>query len=337
MKRRQEWPSVLDALPFIIIIAIAALLPAAIFLGPQLLTYLGSLNLPGLPVLNWTAIFPPVPSSNAISPNATSSNATSSNATSAQPDPDAEKYYRLKNISCATLSKNFLIEATDVSKGEISGIMNTSPVEGVAARSIASQYDYEQDVRTYVRGDWMKKVIETGGIRHTTIWKEGRIYQCNPNCTMHLLGDAGWQAYLDSLEKMRTDCAYFGRTKMPSSVDMSRLLRFSSVGRRESNGFRCEEFYISGNKTYAQSLLASNVSFSEDQRALLWAIAHLSAPVEECLDDGVGITVSRSITFDLTKSYMFDYAPGGYMRISQETNLTYFTNNVPDSFFALPR
>jgi hypothetical protein len=282
-------------------------------------------------------MFPATPPSNATSPNATSSNATSSNATSAQLDPDAEKYYRLKNISCATLSKNFLIEATDVSKGEISGLMNTSPAEGLAAQSIASQDDYEQDVRTYVRGDWMKKVIETGGMQHTTIWKEGRIYQCNPNCTMHLLGDAGWQAYLDSLEKMRTDCAYFGRTKMPSSVDMSRLLRFSSAGRREINGFRCEDFLIFGNKTYAKSMLASNVSFSEDQRALLWAIAHLSGPVEECLDDGVGITVRRSISLDLTKSYMFDYAPGGYMRIGQGTNLTYFTDNVPESFLGLPQ
>lgn len=314
MERKRNWPSALEALPILLLIIIAALLPAAIFLGSGLISYLGSLDLPQIPDINQSA-----------PPNA-----------AAQPDPDAQLYYRLKNASCASLSENFLIEAADVSEGEIYGLLNSSAAEGRAAQSIASQYDYRQAIRTYVRGDAMKRIIETGGIAHTTIWKEGRIYQCNPNCTMHLLGDSGWQAHLDSLEKIRTDCQYFGKTNMPSGVNMSRLLKFNSAGRKEINGFRCEDFQIFGNRTYANSLLASNVSLSEDQRALLWAIAHLSGPVRECLDDGTGITIRRSISLDLTESYLFDYAPGGHMRISQETNITYFTSNVPESFLALP-
>jgi hypothetical protein len=126
-------------------------------------------------------------------------------------------------------------------------------------------------------------------------------------------------------------------TKMPDSVDIGRLLEIRNTGRVERNGFRCENFQIRGNATYAQAILDSNASLSEDQRALLWSLTHLDGPLEECIDDGVGVAVYRNLTLDLTKSYRFDFAPGGFMRINQQTELAYFTDNVPESFLALPK
>jgi hypothetical protein len=135
---------------------------------------------------------------------------------------------------------------------------------------------------------------------------------------------------------MRTRCAHFGKTKLPASVDISRLMKVERTGTKTINGFRCEAFLIRGNSTYAESLLPSNMSLDEDQRAILWLLSHLAGPVEECLDDGTGILVYRNITLDLTGSYRFDYAPGGYMHVNQQTMLTYYTDNVPESFLALP-
>jgi hypothetical protein len=252
--------------------------------------------------------------------------------------PDMQHYYSLKNTSCKTLSENFMIEAADVSDGSITGLITSNPDEEAVAHTIASGYDSVQTTRTYVRGDWMKKAIITPSGNHTTIWKEGRVYQCNPGCTMDLLGDSGWQAYLDTLDRMREGCRYFGRTPLPAGVDVTRLIKIVGAGRVEMNGFRCERFSIFGNKTYADSLLASSGSsnWSDDQKALLWAVSHLEGPVEECLDDGTGVLVSRSLVLDLTPSYRFDYSPGGGMFVNQQTNVTYYSTDVPVSFFALP-
>jgi len=168
------------------------------------------------------------------------------------------------------------------------------------------------------------------------IVKEGRIYDCTANCTMRLMRSEDSAAYYAMLSDMRTSCAYFGNTKMPDSVDAGRLLLIERLGMAEVNGFRCEKFHIQGNATYAQSLLNSSQRLNEDQKAVLWLLSHLEGPVEECLDDGTGVVVLRNMTVDLTRSYMFGYAPGGYMRLVQKTELLYFTNNVPESFFGLP-
>src|SRR4029453_15708654 len=101
--------------------------------------------------------------------------------------------------------------------------------------------DYNQTTRTYVRGDQMKKVFLSGNLTHTMIWKEGRLYQCDSTCTMRLLGDEGWQSYLDMISEMKSGCAYFGRTKLPESVNMTKLLTIKKTGRKSINGFQCEE------------------------------------------------------------------------------------------------
>ena len=247
---------------------------------------------------------------------------------------DFRRYFELKNRSCGILSKDFLIVTGDSAQGYIKGLID-SPGQAEAAEFFLSRYEYNQTTKTYLKGTWMKRVIETGGGNLTTIWKDGTEYFCSPNCTMRRLGDAGWQAHLDSLERIRTGCAHFGRTKMPGSVNMSRLLTIERDGFATLRGNKCERFLISGNKTYADGLMNSG-GLTPDQEAVLFALSHLSSPVEECLDEGTGIVISRSLTMDLTKTYKLDYSPGGYMRVTQKTGLTYYSNYVPDSFFALP-
>jgi len=250
--------------------------------------------------------------------------------------PDVQKYFELKNLSCGILSKNFLLQTRDTSQASVSGLLSSVSGEQEIADSIASQYDSEQTTSTYVRATWMKKTILSPSVNHTTIWKEGRVYQCNPGCTMNLLGDAGWQAHLEELERIRTSCQYFGKTPMPEEVDMLRLISIERIGREEYGSFRCERFQITGNKTYADSLLASNITFDNDQTALLWGLSHLDSPMEECLDDGVGLIVWRNLTIDLTESYKFDYTEEGGMFVNQYTELLYYDDSVPESFFALP-
>ena len=249
---------------------------------------------------------------------------------------DMQKYYQLKNLSCSILSKDFLLQTHDVSQGRMSGLLTVVSDEQEIAEDILSSYDSEQTTKTYIRGTWMKKVILTPSSNHTTIWKEGRVYQCNPSCTMNLLGDEGWQNYLDTLDRIRTRCLYFGKTAMPSEVDMTELISIERIGREDFGSFRCERFKITGNKEYAESLLSSDMEFDNDQRALLWGISHLKGPMEECLDDGVGLLVWRNLTIDLTGSYLFDYTEGGGMFVDQYTELEYYTDSVPESFFALP-
>lgn len=248
---------------------------------------------------------------------------------------DMQRYYEMKNLSCATLKRNFLIVTEDVSRGAFYGLSPDTPEERAAAESLMAQYDFNQTTKTYMRGDWVERVVISGDGQTTTIWKEGRVYNCTPNCTMRLFTAQDSADYASMFGSMRTGCAYFGRTALPSSVEMEKLVWIERVQPRDVNGFRCQDFMISGNKTYALELLSSE-GLTEDQRSLLWGIAHLDTPVEECLDEATGIIVLRNFAMDLSGVYRFDYSPGGYMNVYQQTKLTYFSYNVPESFFALP-
>jgi hypothetical protein len=324
-----------EALPIIALIMLAAFLPVLIVLGPPAVGYLASFaanatanatlpqnlpNLSGLPNISGLPKLPSLPGNQSVQQGALSQ--------------DALRYYALKNKSCESLSKDFLVEAKDTSEGSMQGL---SGAEADLASLMLAEYSSSQTVRTYVRGESMKKVFVTPSGNHTSIWKDGRIYQCEQNCTMRLLGDAGWQAHLDELAEIRSGCAHFGRTALPASVDMARLLKIDGGGRTEKNGFRCELFLISGDKAYAQSILDSGAPLGEDERAIVWSIGHLATPAQECLDDGTGVLVFRNITLDLTNAYRFDYAQGGYLHVSQQTDVTYFTKDVPESFLALPK
>jgi hypothetical protein len=287
------------------------------------------LSLAAIALFVWSLVLPKVESyvNRTVTPSPTVNATTLS--------PDTEFYYRLKNISCATLSKDFLIVTDDNASGSVVGLLPKVPQETAVAISFADSYDTNQTTRTYSKGEEMKKVISKDGKNVTLIWKDGRFYQCDGNCTMLLLGDAGWQAYIDSLRSMRSSCAYFGRTPLPPSVNQSRLLSIVHRGRFNVSGFTCEDFLISGNRQYASSLLP-DLDLSDDQQALLWGLAHQAAPTEECLDDGVGIVVYRSVTLDLSGAYRFDYSSGGGMFVNQQTRLTYYSSDVPESFLALP-
>jgi hypothetical protein len=308
--RREEGPGLLVMLLMFMLGAVAVLAVLGVIFWPQI-----------YPALQERFGPPPPPSQ--------------ANETPPQPAGDLGHYLRLKNVSCQTLSHDFLIVTDDVSEGTVSGLVAAMPEEEDAAASIASSYDFNQTTRTYVKGQEMKKVLVQGSLEHTTIWKDGRIYQCNPECTMHLLGDEGWQEYLDTLSSMRSDCAYLGRTSLPGSVNISRLVSVQNTGRREIGGFRCEDFLITPDKGYAASLL-NGTSLDDDQRSLLGVLVHLDGPLEECLDDGIGVIVYRNLTLDLSNSYRFDYSPGGGMFVNQQTSLTYFSDEVPESFLFLP-
>ena len=252
-----------------------------------------------------------------------------------KPNPDADLYFRLKNLSCRTLSGDFLIVTDDNVTGAVVGLLPKVPQEAQVAQSFAHSYDTNQTTRTYSKGQEMKKAIYKDGNNLTLIWKDGRLYQCGPNCTMMLLGDAGWQSYLDSLQSMRSGCAYFGRTAPPPPANMSRLLSISRKGRLNISGFTCEDFMISSDRAYAKTLL-SDPSLSQDQQALLWGLAHMSGPAEECLDDGTGVIVYRNLALDLSGVYRFSYSPGGGMFVDQQTRMTYYSSDVPESFLSLP-
>jgi hypothetical protein len=315
MRNRQKSPGVLPALLTLIVLLVLALGIIALAMWPLLLPRLA-------PYLEGGPITP--------------ANATAPQANATALSPDALHYYRLKNLSCATLSKDFLIVTEDNSTGYINGLLYTLPEEEAIAQSFASSYDSDQETRTYSKGGETKKVITAMNESITLIWKEGRYYQCDGNCTMRLLGDAGWQSYLSSLDSMRTGCGYFGRTPLPAWANASRLLAISDAGARSMGGFTCEDFMIGGDKAYAGSLL-SDPRLTENQTALIWGLAHRAGPIEECLDQGTGIIVLRNATLDLTGLYRFDYSPGGGMFVNQQTRLTYFSASVPESFLGLPQ
>lgn len=250
-------------------------------------------------------------------------------------DDDTKRYYYLKNLSCGTVSGNFLIVTNDFSEASIRGLVEHTPEELEIAEGIAAKYSFNQTTKTYVLDEQMKIVAIRDGEESTTIWKDGRIYTCAPSCTMHIMNENESAEYYDRLYGIKTNCAYFGKTEFPASVNMSRLLDIEYAGRFDSAEFRCDNFLITGNKTYAEELLVSG-AFTERQRTILWAIANFDGPVNECLDESTGTIAFRNITLDLTDSYKFDYAPDGYMKVNQLTELEYFTNDVPESFLALP-
>jgi hypothetical protein len=250
--------------------------------------------------------------------------------------PDMVRYYELKNISCKTLSKDFLIVARDSSEGDVSGLIEHAQGEQDLAKEFAGAFDSNQTIRTYVRGNSLKRVVINSSGETTTIWKDGHIYECGNNCTMRLLNASDEKEFEAILGQMRNGCADFGRVAMPKSIDMGRLLAIHKGAATQFGPFRCEDFKIYGNATYANEFLNSSAALNEDQKALLWGISHLSGPVEECLDEALGVVVHRNLTLNLTKSYRFDYSPGGYMNVNQETSLVYYQDTVPDSFMGLP-
>ncbi len=281
---------------------IVALLGALILFGPQI----------GLPQIQITVV-PDEPT---------------------EPEPlfpaDMQRYYDLKNVSCNTLSNDFLITTHDVANGSLSGIIATQ-AELEIANSIVHGFDYAQDTKTYVLGDQMKKVIQTGGTETITIWKNGRIYECADSCTMKLMEGNLSDEYYTALHAMRDNCNHFGKTEFPDSVNLTELLIIEKTGVSTINGYRCDNFEISANASYL-----SNLTLTGDAKDLGWMLDHLDGSVQECLDESTGIIVRRNLTLDLTDSYNFKFEDDGYIKVNQVTELTYFTNTVPESFLALP-
>lgn len=249
-------------------------------------------------------------------------------------DQDMQRYFELKNESCDTLSEDFLIATNDYSEGLLHDLLPVTEDERMFAQSLAHELDHNLTTRTYLRGDQMKKVISANGVELTTIWKNGRIYTCTGICQMRLMDDDDSEEYYDTLDRMRNNCRYLGKTRLPESLDPALLLDIEKAGSKEINGFRCEEFRISGNSSYMGEINRS--SLDPDQSALIWALEHLEGPLTECLDESTGIIVQRNLTLDLTDSYNLEFDAGGYMHVLQTTTLTYFTDEVPEEFLALP-
>lgn len=246
---------------------------------------------------------------------------------------DAQKYYELKNLSCDTLSGDFLIVTHDISAPSISGLIETIPGELEIAQNIAEDYSFNQTTKTYLLNDEMKRVVITEDQELTTIWKDGRIYNCTPNCTMRVMTQQESDEYYTTLNAIKTTCAHFGKTELSPSITLEKLLHIEYTGKIDTIYSHCDNFLISGNKTYAEELLAIG---EFDEETFLWIIAHLDGPINECLDESTGIITFRNLSLDLTNVYLFNYTDGGYMKVNQQTELLYFTNDVPQSFLALP-
>ena len=287
-----------------LIVAIVAFLPTVLILGPKLFQELKDLYYAAPP--------PQAPA----------------------PVGDEGRYFDLKAASCRTLSKDFLIATSDLGEGEISGLVEKSPETRTVANLILNDYRINNTLKVYSKGDELK-VVQLPGENITTIWKGGRIYNCTGSCNMHLTTGEESATHSDLLYAMRHDCAYFGTTPLPPTVNISRLLNITRTGALKLNGYDCDNFLITGDRDYVLSLLTSQ-KLDNDQRALLFAIAHFASPMQECLDQGTGVIVYRNITLDLTDAYRFNYEPGGYMRVNQQTKLVYYTDNVPESFLSVP-
>lgn len=249
-------------------------------------------------------------------------------------DADTERYFELKNKSCQTLSGDFLIVTDDYSDGRLLDLLPVTEAEETFAESLADEYDFNITTKTYLRGDQMKKVISSNGIELTTIWKNGRIYTCTAVCQMRLMDDEDSNEYYGKLDELRNSCRYLGKTELPDSVDLDKLLIIDKKGLETINGYRCEKFWISGNDSYMGSL--NRTSLDSDQEAIIWALEHLEGPLVECLDESTGIIVERDFTLDLTDYYELEFDAGGYFQVQQSTELTYFTTNVPEEFLGLP-
>jgi len=260
---------------------------------------------------------------------------TEDEATKPALSEDAKRYYYLKNLSCDTLSGDFLIVTHDFSAASIKGLIESNPSEAEMAASIADGYSSNQTTKTYVRGEQLKRVIITGASETTTIWKEGRVYNCTPKCTMRLMSENESSKYYDDVYKIRNNCLFLGKTPLPGFVDLNLLLDIEYAGESAMGDYECDNFFITANSSYAENLMLSNQT-AEEEKAFLWGLAHLKGPLNECLDESTGIIVYRNMTIDLTDYYLLDYRPGGYMEVNQQTRLTYFTEDVPESFLALP-
>ncbi|MBD3210616.1 hypothetical protein GF318_04520 [Candidatus Micrarchaeota archaeon] len=255
-----------------------------------------------------------------------------------EPEPlpgDMARYFSLKNQSCDTLSGNFLIVTRDLSQGSVQGLLETVQGEREVAEDVIGGYTFNQTTRTYVRGDMMKIAVEEGGMETSVMWKNGRIYNCTPDCTMRAMDQNDSDKYYERLDRIKNNCAYFGKTRLPEEAGIEKLLDIGYTGRVDTASFRCDNFLISANKTYAREILNSSSNLTSRQEALLWGLVHLDGPVTECLDESTGIIAYRNLTLDLTEAYLFSYGPGGYMKIFQETELEYFTEDVPETYFGL--
>jgi hypothetical protein len=248
-------------------------------------------------------------------------------------DEDMERYFELKNISCKTLTRDFLIVTDDYSDGRLHNILPVNENETTFAQNLADEYDFNMTTKTYLRRDQMKKVLISDGEEFTTIWKNGRIYTCTDSCQMHLMDENESEEYYNTISRFRNNCRHFGKTELPDSVNLTLLFDINKTGVEQINGYTCERFLIAGNRSYISAL---NVTLDPDQEALLWALEHLDGPVMECLDESTGIIVQRNFTLDLSDSYDLEFDAGGYLKVHQLTTLTYFTDDVPWEFFALP-
>ncbi len=248
------------------------------------------------------------------------------------PSSDLDKYYDLKNLSCQTLSGNFLTVVRDTSTVNITGLDPKVPEDVFAASLIADKLEYNMTEKTYVREDWVKLVdIDSEGHENLTIWKAGRIYRCDNGCTMNLIeNEPEYGRFSGSGE----DCRYFGKTPLPKGVDRDDLFDINYRGKRTTPSSICENFEINVNQSYAEGILEKNLT--ERQESFFWALTKVDSPVIECLDEGTGITAHRSLVFDLTDSYLLDFDENGGILIYQKTELMHYQDEVPKSFFNLP-
>jgi hypothetical protein len=252
------------------------------------------------------------------------------------PSGDASAYLALKNLSCQTLSKDFEIVVRIEATPAISGFLPGNDQESIVMEGLLRSLSFNSTNRTYVKGDKMKQVAIGETVDITTIWKGGRIYECRAGCTMHLMSDKEASDYYDMLYRMRSDCAYLGRTPLPLSINVSRLVSIKDAGSKAIGSFTCRDFMISGDQVYARALLRNSTGLDDKQKDLLWNFAHLSGPLEECLDEGTGLIVLREMTLDLTRVYDLRFSETGFMTLHQKTELLYNSDNVPDSFLGLP-
>lgn len=254
------------------------------------------------------------------------------------PSGDSRAYLGLKELSCQSLENGFVFVTRVQADASVNGFKPSSDEEALVMDRLIQSFHFDQTNRTYSKGDRLK-LVETGSTENsTTIWKDGRIYRCSGKCTMDLMDEREANAYYDMLYRMRHDCAYLGRTPLPDQINQTRLLQIKDDGIKIINGFSCRRFLISADKAYAgASLRNASLHLDERQKSLLWNLAHLHSPIEECLDTQSGILIQRRIQTDLKSVYDFRFDSNGSMILYQQTDLTYYSDSVPDEFFALPQ
>jgi len=263
---------------------------------------------------------------------------TSQNASASPnlPSGDAAEYLAMKNLSCQTLSKDFEITVHTEAVPAISGFIPNNGQETIVMAGILRTLSFNSTNRTYSKGDEMKQVEIGGTANTTTIWKNGRVYSCKDGCASHLISAKESGDYYDMLYRMRSECAYLGKTPLPPSINVSRLLNIKDSGEKTFGYFTCRDFLIRGDQTYAHALLGNSTALNDKQKDLLWNIAHLSGPIEECLDEATGLVILRDMSLDLMRVYDMRFADNGSLTLHQKTELLSFNNNIPESFLAVP-